>query len=167
MSRLTYSIGCARSGKSTYAREWVKFFGKKINYSYPDNNPRVIVCSDNIRLALHGQRFSSHAETMVFAIKHIMIKSLLDNGNDVFVDGTHTTDISIRRLLEIDPNAIPVVFNTAKEICQERAVLTDQEDLIPVIERHHRQMTYLLNEGLDNVHARLIKEIGNRWGKIV
>lgn len=122
--RLYFTSGMPRCGKSTYCEEWVKQAPK-----------RVIVCSDDIRLALHGHRYEPLAETIVFGIKHIMIRSLLSRGFDVIVDGTHSTEISIQRILEIDQNAICIMFDTSKEECIKRALATGQNDLIPAIER--------------------------------
>lgn len=130
--KLNFTLGCPRCGKSTYCSEWVN-----------EKEKRVIVCSDDIRLALHGKRYEPLSETMVFAIKHIMIRSLLNRGFDVIVDGTHSTEISIKRLLEIDENAEAVIFYTTPEECKARAKKTGQEDLYPVIDRIHKNMTRL------------------------
>lgn len=118
MSKLYYTIGLPRSGKSTICTEWAK-----------KAPMRAIVCSDNIRLALTGKRYEPLAETMVFATKHIMIRSLLDRGFDVVVDGTHSTEISIQRILEIDINAIHVIVDTPPEVCKQRAIDSGHSDL--------------------------------------
>lgn len=134
MVRLYFTIGSARSGKSTLVSEYAERFDL------------TIVSGDSIRKALHGCRYSSYAEGMVDSIKHIMIRSLLDSGNIVIVDGTHTTIQSIIKLLEIEPDASPIVMNTDLDICIERAIATNQKDLIPVIERHHLQMNLVKQE---------------------
>lgn len=124
MPNLFFTIGLPRSGKSTFCNKWA------------ENGPkRTIVCSDNIRMALTGKRYEPLAETMVFAIKHVMIRSMLDRGFDVMVDGTHSSDISIQRLFEIDINAIPIPYFTPPSICKERAINTKQLDLIEPIDR--------------------------------
>lgn len=122
--KLYFTVGLPRSSKSTFCNNWVK-----------DRPMSVIVSSDDIRLAMHGKRYEPLAETMVFAIKHVMIRALLNRGFDVIVDGTHSTEISIQRLLEIDENAMAIIFDTPKEVCIERAIATNQSDLIPAIER--------------------------------
>jgi hypothetical protein len=117
-------MGLPRSGKSTFCNKWA------------ENGPkRTIVCSDNIRVALTGKRYEPLAETMVFAIKHVMIRSMLDRGFDVMVDGTHSSDISIQRLFEIDIDAVPIPYFTSPAICKERAINTKQLDLIEPIDR--------------------------------
>lgn len=153
MPKLKYCIACPRAGKSTYCSTWVN-----------EEPKRVIVCSDDIRLALHGQRYEPLAETMVFAVKHIMIRSLLARGFDVIVDGTHSTEISIKRLLEIDENAEAVIFDTTPEECKRRAEATGQSDLGPVIDRIHRNMTKLgiYDNAFSSTIDRIKTEINNR-----
>jgi predicted kinase len=157
---LHFTIGCARSGKSTFCTKWVR----DVDLTNSDNLPRVISCSDDIRLALHGQRYNSKAEPMVFGIKQVMIQALLSRGHDVIVDGTHTSDISIRRILEIDPNAVPHIFDTNVNICIERAYKTGQDDLVPVIKRHNQQLQKILSEGFESVRKRLLNDIKYRNG---
>lgn len=129
MPNLFYTIGLPRSGKSSIVNKWAS---KK--------PMRAIVSSDNIRLALTGKRYEPLAETMVFATKHVMIRALLDRGFDVCVDGTHSTEISIQRILEIDHQAQHVIVDTDLETCIQRAVETNQEDLIPTINRIHNNL---------------------------
>lgn len=129
---LYFTIGLPRSGKSTYCKEW--------SQQYPN---RVIVSSDSIRLAITGKRYEPLAETLVFATKHIMIRSLLSLNYDVIVDGTHSTEISITRLLEIDKNAKYVIIPTRPEICIDRAYQTNQPDLVPTINRINKNLLSL------------------------
>lgn len=124
MPKLIFTIGLPRSGKSTWATKWAQ-----------EQPMRAIVCSDSIRKCITGQRYQPLAETLVFATKHVMIRSLLDRGFDVCVDGTHSTEISVMRILEIDINAEPVLIQTPMSTCIQRAVDTNQRDLIPVIGR--------------------------------
>lgn len=132
MPKLYFTIGLPRSGKSTRVTKWAK-----------ESPMRAIVSSDNIRLALTGQRYQPLAETMVFATKHVMIRALLDRGFDVAVDGTHSTEISITRLYEIDINAEHWIVPTGKNECIERATLTGHTDLYSTIER--------ISNNLDNL----------------
>jgi hypothetical protein len=148
-TKLFFLIGLPRSGKSSFGKKWVD---RKINILennlYTENNlctannicvcktkvnPRVIVCADDIRLSL-GHRWNGHIEDYVHAIKMTMIKTLLQK-HDVLVDGTHTTEKSIRDLLNIDNNAIPYILPTTPQICKIRATETHQEDLCPIIDR--------------------------------
>lgn len=124
MGKLYFTIGCPRSGKSTLANEWAR------------NAPmRVVVASDDIRLALTGQRYEPLAETIVFGMKHVMIRSLLSRGYDVMVDGTHSSKISLERLFEIDINAIPLYVDTDSLTCCDRALDCGHLDLPDSINR--------------------------------
>lgn len=126
---LIFTIGLPRSGKSTWATEWAK-----------ECPMRTIVSSDSIRKSLTGRRYEPLAETMVFATKHIMIRSLLDRGFDVCVDGTHSSEISLTRLFEIDINAQHVIIDTPLSVCIQRANECGQSDLIKSIYRIHRNL---------------------------
>src|SRR5688572_1704057 len=120
---LLFTIGLARSGKSTWANKWLNTETVKVGVLKNSTNdaiikeisvfdrigkPRVVVSGDDIRLALSGQRYNSHMEEYIFAMEHTMIKALLARGHDVLADDTHTTWKSIQALLQIDPHAIPI-----------------------------------------------------------
>lgn len=158
---LLFMIGLPRSGKSTWANKWRDAATESIflqSYETGEwahhkiTGPRVVVSGDDIRTALYGQRYNSHMEEYIFALEHTMIKALLARGHDVLVDDTHTTWKSIDSLLQIDPFAVPVwhpgdmygkslhripskEWVSHIQLCKERAVQTQQEDLIPVIDR--------------------------------
>ncbi len=133
--KLHFTVGRQRSGKSTYCKLWL-FENYGNNYeSCLIDNPRVIVSGDAIRLATHGMRYNRLAEDSVFMTLHTMVRTLLITGFDVIVDETNTSEISIRRLLEIDNKAKAVYINTSEEICIQRALDTNQPDLVPVIKR--------------------------------
>lgn len=114
-------------------RELEQFF--HMNYS----NPRVVVCADDIRLAM-GHRWNSNVEGFVHAVKDTMIKAHLLRGCDVLVDGTHTTPGSIKQMLMFDVDAKFVIIDTPPNICKERAKATGQEDLYSVIDRMAAQL---------------------------
>lgn len=153
---LHFMIGLPRSGKSTWATKWMRAPSRQVG-GVPF--PRVVVCADNIRLAVHGQRFNSRAEPTVHMIKDYMTVSLLDRGHDVLVDGTHTTKASLRRLMQIDPNATWTHIATPKDVCQERAVACGQADLVPIIERMGRQLQTLLDSGISSVLQEIKEEL--------
>jgi predicted kinase len=157
---LYFTIGPSHSGKSTYAKKWMLEQGER---------PRVVVTADSIRLALTNHRYNRYVEPIVFAHKHVMIKSLLIEGYDVLACGTHTTEESIKRILEIHGNAKYILFDVPLETCLSRIKLTGQTDMGPVITRHYHQMKTLQFRGIDNVIAKLNADINARWdkGKIV
>lgn len=172
MNKLYFLIGLPRSGKSTFAKKWVQnrinilenggyTENKRIscckNKFYQPDVPRVIVRSDDIRLAC-GHRWNGYIEPYINATKLVMIRALL-NEHDVLVDGTHTTKKSIMELLNIDKNAIPFLIKENPEICKKRAKESGQEDLLPVINRMYDQL-FAINEGqymVDNVYKNIDK----------
>lgn len=117
---LVLTVGLPRSGKSSWARKT----------GWP------IVCPDEIRLALHGQRFIATAEPTVWATAHLMVNALFGAGHNVVIlDATNIAhkrrdewkDLVWQRRYEL--------FQTSKETCLKRAELSERLDLIPVIER--------------------------------
>jgi predicted kinase len=117
-------VGLPRSGKSTWAREQAG---------------AAIVNPDAIRLSLHGQPFFAFAEPFVWAIAYLMVKALFFAGHEtVIIDATNVTmkrrDEWRTRFSDI-AEVQTKVFDTSPEVCKERAGLTDQLYLIPIIER--------------------------------
>ena len=173
---LFFTIGLPRSGKSTLCDQWIKHeidiyqnqFQPRLNEglcesAHIEGNPRVVVCADDIRIALTGCRFSSVSEETVHSIQGVMIRGFLARGSDVIVDGTHTTKHSISRMFKFDQNAQYVYINTSAEICIARAKAINQSDLIPVIEKMEDQLdelTYLGDTvGHNTINTKRIQEI--------
>ena len=130
MKEIIVTVGLPRSGKTTWARE----------QGYPIVNP------DSIRLSLHGKRFELLAEDMVWSIVFIMIRSLLLAGHDkVIVDGTHITIKRRREYLNRfeDCKVIFHVMTTSKEDCILRAKKSNDEEIIPIIEKMANQYEQL------------------------
>ncbi len=181
---LYMTIGSPRSGKSTLAKQWLKYqldicstntgysFIKRINNFQQITNeesPRIVINEDDIRLALTGKRFTFKAEPMVHAISHTMIRAYKDY--DILIDETHTTWKSIEELLWIYPDAIPVWIHkpnlyTKKEewkqhieLCCQRAEETNQFDLIEVIKFRHAPQLEELSINFDDKFTSLVQKI--------
>lgn len=144
---LTFLCGIPRSGKSTISNDWVNYKieikdNQILSRNNKDGNPRVVVNSDQIRLALHGQIFAQEAESMVHSIKMLNIRTYINAGYDVLADGTHTTLGSIKELLYIDSSAQYLLINTPIDVCLQRAKDCGQEYLITkgVIERMNNNL---------------------------
>lgn len=142
--KLTVLIGLPRSGKSTYATKW-------IGYDDYGSNPRVVVNSDEIRLALHGERYNRLAEPFVHAVTKVMIRSLYNQGYHLLIDETNTSIGSIRQWLQIDPDAEFVYINASVEECERRAIACEQNDLVDknVIKRMYSNLVNLANYTLE------------------
>jgi hypothetical protein len=120
-NKLFFCVGLARSGKDTFIQKWLR--------ERENDEIRQVVHADSIRLAL-GHRYNSCVEGLVYEFKKIWIRSLLKIDNvHVIVNGTHTSEKSIKEILQIDINAQPILIPTTPEICIERAKATGQPDL--------------------------------------
>ena len=121
---LILMVGLPYSGKTSRARMLLE----------PIVNP------DSVRLALHGQRFATRAEPMVWAICHVMVDALFIAGHTcVILDATNTT---AKRRTAWDPGPDScysevkcLVMDTSPEECRRRAVAVDDTAILEVIER--------------------------------
>jgi predicted kinase len=128
MKKLICTVGLPRSGKSTWAKE----------QNLPMVNP------DSIRLGLYGEAFIKEAEQMVWSIATYMVKALFIAGHDtVILDATNLTIASRNRWLYHDWECEWKIFDTSKEECTRRAIASEREDLIHVIEMmdNHKDLT--------------------------
>ena len=125
MKKMYVMVALPRAGKSTY-----------INNHFQGV---IRVSADQLRLLIHGKRFWDQGEAKVWWVRDIMIKALMEQGLDIVIDQTNTTRPRRKYLLELAARygyqALAIVITTDKELCKERAVSTNQEDLIPVIEK--------------------------------
>jgi predicted kinase len=116
-------VGLPRSGKSTIVKQLSKDLGAPI------------VRRDDIRLALHGQRYEQLAEEFVKAISDVMLRSLILSGHKVIiVDETNYSRAARERLKGPDRDVVFYEVPTPPEVCIERAIKTNQADLIGVIQ---------------------------------
>ncbi len=124
---LICNVGLPRSGKSTWSR----------------STPFPIVNKDSIRLALHGQRFLKEMEGWVQDISVVMVKALFFAGHKTVILDECNITIERRDSCQSDDWEVQYnYFNTPKEVCIERALKTDDYEIIPVIERMADQWHY-------------------------
>lgn len=115
-------MGLPRSGKSTIVRQ------------LRERHHAPVVGRDEIRLAMHGQRYAHEAENFVKAVSDVMIRSLFLAGHEVVIyDETNYSRAARDRHKSDDWNTVFYEVPTTPEICQERALATGQPDLVPVI----------------------------------
>jgi len=116
-------VGLPRSGKSTIVKNLAKEF----------NAP--VVRKDDIRLALHGQRYEALAEDFIRAIAKVMVRSLFLSGSEVVIaDETHFSQAARDHMKDPAWDTKFYLVLTHPDVCKERAIATNQEDLIPVID---------------------------------
>lgn len=123
MNRLIAMMGLPRSGKSTLARSLAKQIGAPI------------VSRDAIRLAVHGQRYEQAAEPLIKALDIYMVRALFEAGHDtVIVDETNYSKEARNHLRDPRWKILWYPVLTDPETCKERAIATNQKDLIMVID---------------------------------
>lgn len=122
-NRLIAMVGLPRSGKSTISRELSRQLGCPI------------VNRDALRLAIHGQRYAAAAEPMIKTVSLYMIRALFLTGHDtVIYDETNYSRAARDYIKDLSWQTLFYVVPTPPQVCQERAVATNQEDLVKVIE---------------------------------
>lgn len=123
--------GLPRSGKTTKAKALrADYIAKGV--------AAVIVNPDDVRLALHGQRYVQLAEPFVWATVQVAVRALFLSGHEVvIIDATNTSRERRRTWLSKDWRTKWLVVPTSKEECLKRA---EHDDLIDVIERMARKL---------------------------
>lgn len=120
---LIATVGLPRSGKTTILRPLAEKLGAPI------------VKKDDIRLALHGQRYVAESEDFVRAIAKVMIRSLFLSGSKVIIaDETHYSKAARRHTEDPAWETRYLEVPTSPDVCKERAIATGQPDLLPVID---------------------------------
>lgn len=120
MKTLYMMVGLPRSGKSTQAL----------------NMGRPVVSCDAIRQALGVYPFVPAAEPWVWRIARTMVESLFHAGHqEVVLDSCSYTRKRRDEWRSSNWCRRFVLVDTPKEVCIERALATDQEYLVPTIER--------------------------------
>lgn len=130
---LIATMGLPRSGKSTWARAT----------GYP------VVCPDEIRLALHGQRYIQEAEPFVWAIAKVMVKALFGAGHRrVVLDATNGTRERRQQWLSPEWATRFKHIDASEAECRGRAVNELDTYILPIIERQARQFEPLMFDEL-------------------
>lgn len=133
MSSLTFLVGLPRSGKSTFAESWRL-----------ENPNRVILSGDDFRHAVYNQRFSIVGDELVRACLITAARAMLYQGRDVLIDETNTSTTHQLQILAIDPKAKCYYINMNPEICKQRAIECNQQDLLPSIDRMAKNLSISL-----------------------
>ena len=152
-------VGIPRSGKTTFRKKLISELsglGKEVK----------VISPDEMRLEIYGERFNQQKDYLVWNKVKEYKQDLSRNGlaDVVIFDATSITPAYRKELINDFPNFIhiAVYFDTELEVCKERAIMTNQKDLIPVIDRMGKSITPpTTKEGFDWVftHCELDKLI--------
>lgn len=115
---LILCVGLPKAGKSTWSR----------STGYP------IVCPDEIRLAVHGQRFASVAEPLIWVIARIMVRALFGAGHQIVIlDACNTTRKRRDEWVSFEWALRFKQFETDEQTCFDRAEANGDSELMPII----------------------------------
>ena len=139
MNTLIVTVGLPRSGKST----WALATSKQLHC--PIVNP------DSVRLAVTGQRFVRAAEPTVWMVVRYMLRALFIAGHKtVILDSTNLSKSQRKVWLDESKNGnygdstvCFVTFDTDPDTCKQRAIDTNQIDLLPIIDSMHESFEEL------------------------
>lgn len=130
--QLWFTIGCARSGKSTICKQMRE----------KDSN-LVILSGDTFRKALYDGVYNRLTEPFIFSTIDVCARALLLDGIDVIIDETCTDIRTVMRYLAIDPYATPILVDTPEQECIRRALINKQHYLVSVIEWQAKNLAKL------------------------
>jgi len=120
-------IGLPRSGKTTWAKRYQKREGTPI------------VSADDIRHLVYGQRFWGEGEQLMWAIRSVILKSLLQQDIDVIIDETNTKRERRKPIIDLAKeyghDVYGIVITTTDKECIKRAEQEGDKKIIPIIER--------------------------------
>jgi adenylylsulfate kinase-like enzyme len=106
--KLYFMVGLPRAGKTTLMNKWQE-----------EGPNRVIICFDNIRLALYEKDHLQQMEPFLWEFGTTMAKTLLLSGYDVMMDDTHTS--KWKRDYYKDLGGFGMYLNTPLDVCLSRA----------------------------------------------
>jgi predicted kinase len=143
MKTIKIMIGLPRCGKST----WVE--NNKTN--------EIIISADDLRYIVYNQRFWGDGEALMWSIRGMMLKYLMQQGVDIIIDETNTTKERRKPILKLAKQfgykvTGCVVEGSWVDECTQRAKAAGQEDLIPIIQRMANQFELPeIEEGFDDL----------------
>jgi len=140
---ITIMCGLPRSGKST----WV--------CQHKTND--IIVSADDMRLLVYNKEYWSEGEPLMWSIREILLRMLMQQGANIIVDETNTMKERRRPIIKMAQKygyQIICVFinSSASYKCKERAIAEGKEYLTPIIDRMNDQFEKpTKEEGFDEV----------------
>lgn len=133
---LVLMVGLPRAGKTTRARQ----------ISVERGAP--IVSPDEIRFALHGERFNPEREPEVWNIARVMVDALFRAGHHiVIVDATNNTEKRRDAWIAPGRQIVCEYVDTPAAECIRRARIECDETIVPVIQRMDAEADWKRGEG--------------------
>jgi predicted kinase/predicted nucleic-acid-binding Zn-ribbon protein len=105
---LYFMVGLPRAGKSTLMNKWKS-----------EGPNRVIICFDNIRLALYEKDHLQQMEPFMWEFGLTMANTLLLSGYDIMMDDTHTSKWKRDHYKTMGGHGM--YLNTPLDVCLKRA----------------------------------------------
>lgn len=130
MQTLKMMIGLPRCGKSTWVQK------HKTN--------EVVISADDMRYLVYNQRYWGEGESLMWSIRGMFLKYLMQQGVDIIIDETNTTAERRKPILKLAKQYGYKVIGCVVEgswvdECVKRAEETGQADLIPIIHKMAEQ----------------------------
>lgn len=151
---LLVMIGLPRSGKTTMAARIGRWLGAQI------------VSPDAIRLALHGERFNKAAESTVWYLAEMMVRSLANTGyGHIILDATNTTQA--RRQMwwgRADMDTYFLRVDTPADECIRRARGQCDHEIVPIIERMAANQEPLTDEQAEYLVTE--QQVYKKWALV-
>lgn len=130
---LILTVGLPCSGKTTWAKQ-------------QQGHGIQIVNPDAIRLAIHGQPFIPDAEPLVWTHAQYQIASAFHYGiSTVILDACAHKRANREKWLKIFPDKQILFkhFYEFPQVCKQRAIVSNKQYLIPVIEKMSTEFEFL------------------------
>lgn len=138
------TVGLPRSSKSTFRKNFIKYMAV-LNFK----GKIVVVCPDDIREEITGDRNNQSRDKDVWPLVHERADEAFNEGDFVFVDATNYNRRN-RRVWVSDYPCIVMVFETPLEVCINRAKINGPKGIIPVIEKFAKNFEYpTVGEGVN------------------
>lgn len=122
---ITMLIGLPRAGKTEF-----------IKRSLTD---QIIISADQFRQIMYGQRYYMDGESFMWATREVSLKILMQQGVDIVVDETNITAANRAKLIRLAKHhgykIAAIWIDALPDLCKCRAISTNQEDLIPIIDK--------------------------------
>lgn len=129
MKTLTIMCGIPRCGKSTFVEK------NKTN--------QIVISADDLRKLVYGKDFWSQGEPLVWSIRGIMLRDLMQQEIDIIIDETNTLkqhrDPIMKLAKQYGYKVKCIAFKPDVAICEGRALLNFQISMLPIIQKMANQ----------------------------